>query len=163
MEKLEGDFSKELKIIPWWSYVLGTIAFVCMQFVFHVAILRSDKPIPPPGARLFLGLLAGVALFFWFMLLGYVNRDSGRRGMNRALWTLVVIFVPTGIGYIIYFIMRKPLQLPCPYCGAAAEPGFTYCTRCGKALKPSCGNCGAQMRIDDRFCSACGKPTAQTA
>lgn len=162
MEKLEGDFSREVRVIPWWSYVLGAFAFVCMQFVFHVVMLRHPNP-PPPGARALLGLMAGIVLFFWFLLLGYVNRDAGRRGMSRTVWTLLVIFIPNGIGYLIYFLVRKPLQLPCPACGTNAEPGFTYCTKCGKALKPSCSNCGAGLRLDDKFCPACGKPVAQTA
>ncbi|MBI2679162.1 MAG: zinc ribbon domain-containing protein [Candidatus Koribacter versatilis] len=163
MDKLESDFSKELKIIPWWSYLLGSIAFLCMQFVFHVAILHSEKVPPPPAVRSLLGVVTGLALAVWFMLLGYVNRDAGRRGMNRALWTFLVIIIPNGIGYIIYFIMRKPMQVPCPHCGASAEPGFTYCTKCGKALKPSCASCGAQMRPGDAFCPSCGKAAAPSA
>jgi len=162
MPKAENDFSKELRIIPWWSYVLGAFAFLCMQFVFYVVILRDPNP-PPLPVRALLGTVVGFALVVWAMLLGYVNRDAGRRGMNRALWTIVVILIPNGIGYIIYFIMRKPLLLACPFCGASAEPGFTYCAKCGKALKPSCAHCGAQLRPDDKFCPACGKPVAQSA
>jgi quinol-cytochrome oxidoreductase complex cytochrome b subunit len=158
MEKLESDFSRELKIIPWWSYLLGVVLFFCIQFVFHVAILHSEKVPPPPGVRVLLGLVIGFALFVWAMLLGYINRDAGRRGMNRALWTVLVIIIPNGIGYLIYFIVRRPLQLACPFCGASAEPGFIYCAKCGKALKPACSSCGAQMRPDDKFCPACGKP-----
>jgi quinol-cytochrome oxidoreductase complex cytochrome b subunit len=163
MQKLEGDFSQELRIIPWWSYVLGGIAFLCMQFVFHVAILHSEKVPPPPAVRSLLGVVIGLALVVWCMLLGYVNRDAGRRGMNRALWTILAIVIPNGIGYIIYFVVRKPLQLPCPQCGAAAEPSFTYCTKCGKALKPACSQCGAALRPDDKFCPACGKAVGQPA
>ena len=162
MEKLEGDFSKEVRIVPWWSYLLGALGFMCVQLVFHVAILRHPNP-PTPPVRALIGLLLGLLLFGWFMLLGYVNRDAGRRGMSRALWTVLVIVIPNFLGYLVYFLVRKPLHIPCPYCGAPAEPGFTYCTKCGKALKPSCSNCGAQLRPEDRFCPACGKPVGQPA
>lgn len=156
MQKVGSDFSKELRIIPWWAYLLGLAAFACMQFVFHVVIMRESNP-PPAAVRGLLGVVIGLAMVFWAMLLGYVNRDAGRRGMNRALWTVLVIVIPNGIGFIIYFILRKPLQLACPYCGALAESDHTYCTSCGRALKPTCANCGAAVRPGDKFCPSCGK------
>jgi hypothetical protein len=29
--------------------------------------------------------------------------------MNSLVWTLLVIFIPNGIGFIIYFLTRQPL------------------------------------------------------
>ena len=162
MQKLEGDFSREIRIIPWWAYLLGLLGFACMQFVFNVVILREPNP-PPAAARVFLGLLVGFILMFYFLLVGYVNQDSGRRGMSRALWTLIAIFVPNAIGFLIYFLMRKPLQLPCPHCGATMEPGFAYCSKCGKALKPTCPHCGVALQTADAFCPACGKSVTPSA
>src|SRR4051812_5515411 len=156
MEKVEGGFSRELRIIPWWSYVLGGFAFICIQMVVNVMFHRSHNP-PPPEMRTFLGLLFGFVATIYFMVLGYVNRDAARRGMSSALWTIIAIFVPNAIGFILYFLMRKPLQLPCPHCGARVEPGFAYCNKCGKPLKPSCPHCGAAIRTTDAFCPACGK------
>src|SRR5512138_223517 len=129
------DLGQELQLVPWWSYLLGGIAFLCMQFVFHVAILHSEKIPPPFGVRVFLGVLTGLALGAYFMLLGYVNVDAGRRGMSRTLWTLIVIFIPNGIGYIIYFLMRKPLGFGCGQCGTHNSPGATFCRKCGNRLK----------------------------
>ena len=162
MQKLEGDFSREIRIIPWWAYLLGLLGFACMQFVFNVVILREPNP-PPAAARVFLGLLVGFILMFYFLLVGYVNRDAGRRGMSRGLWTLIAIFVPNGIGFLLYFLMRKPLQLPCPHCGATMEPGFAYCSKCGKALKPTCPHCGVALHTADAFCPACGKSVTPSA
>jgi predicted amidophosphoribosyltransferase len=113
--------------------------------------------------RWLLALITGLALGVWFMLLGYVNVDAGRRRMGRTLWTLIAIFVPNGIGYLIYFLMRKPLQLPCPHCASANESAAKYCTKCGKPLKPTCTQCGAALRPGDVFCPSCGKPAAPSA
>ena len=154
------DFSNELKLIPWWSYLFGAIAFLCMQFLFHVVIPRHPNP-PPEGVRLFLSTLTGLALGAYFMLLGYVNVDAGRRGMSRTLWTIIVIFIPNGIGYIIYFLMRKPLGFGCLQCGTQNDPNATFCRKCGNRLKPVCSKCGASLDPADAFCTACG--TAVTA
>src|SRR5205085_7035568 len=113
-----SDFGEELKIIPWWSYFLGSIAFLCMQILFHVVIAHHHPNPPPEGVRFAFALASGLVLGVYFMLLGYVNVDAGRRGMSRTLWTVIVIFVPNGIGYLIYFLMRAPLQTGCPNCSA---------------------------------------------
>ncbi len=153
------DLGQEIRLVPWWSYLLGGIGFVCMQFVFNVVILHGHEVPPPAGLRVFLGLLTGFVLAAYLMLLGYVNVDAGRRGMNRTLWTLVVIVIPNLIGYLIYFFLRKPLQLPCPQCGTLGDSGATFCRKCGNRLKPACQACGASIEPGDAFCAACGKPT----
>jgi hypothetical protein len=33
-----------------------------------------------------------------------------------------VIFVPNAIGFILYFLMRDPLRVNCPKCGAVIDP-----------------------------------------
>ena len=162
MQKQSGGFSGEVRLIPWWAYLLGLLSFACIQYVFNVAMLNEPHPASAP-VRLCVGLLLGTVLFFYFLLVGYVNQDSGRRGMSRALWTLIAIFVPNGIGFLIYFITRKPLELPCPQCGAAMPPGSAYCSKCGKALKPTCPHCGAALQTADAFCPACGKSVTRSA
>jgi len=157
------DFSSELKLVPWWSYLFGGIAFLCMQFLFHVVIPHQGHNPPPEGVRVLLGLITGLALGAYFMLLGYVNVDAGRRRMSRTLWTLIVIFIPNGIGYIIYFLMRKPLGLGCPQCGAQNEQNATFCGKCGNRLKPVCSKCGASLDSRDSFCTACGTPVTTKA
>src|SRR5689334_12892470 len=72
------------------------------------------------------GIVTMVSVFFAFFIFmtAYVNRDASRRGMNSALWTiLILIFLPTWglIGFVIYFLMREPLPYPCPQCSARSE------------------------------------------
>ena len=75
-------------------------------------------------------------------MIGYVYADSKRRGMNSLLWTLLVIFVPKALGFIVYFLLRKPLLIPCPNCGTEVGSDFAYCPKCGHALAPTCSHCG---------------------
>ena len=75
----------------------------------------------------------------YFLLIGYVNQDAKRRDMGQVLWTLLVIFIPNGMGFLAYFLLRKPLVRYCPKCGDRVETGFHFCAKCGCELSPSCG------------------------
>ena len=164
MTREEIRIGKEIKLIPTWAWILAPAVFLCMQWVFHV-LIAADKNPPPLAFRVVFGTIAGVALAFYVLLIGYVNRDSGRRGMNRTLWTLLVLFIPNGIGFIIYFLIRQPLLLGCPQCGTRVEPGFNFCPKCHFNLTPTCPHCNRPVRPGDAFCPYCGqelKAPAQT-
>jgi len=110
--------------------------------------------------------LAGVVAFVWFMmscivlLIGYVNRDARRRGMNSALWTLLVIILlpaSTFIGFLIYFLMREPLPYACPLCSKMVGARFNFCPNCKCNLHPSCPNCKREVVETDKFCPYCAQ------
>src|SRR3984957_10602829 len=79
----------------------------------------------------FLGLLAGVVIAIWILGVGYVNADARRRGMPPILWTLIVVFIPNLLGFLLYFALRRPIALPCPHCGQATTAGQRFCAWCG--------------------------------
>ena len=37
----------------------------------------------------------------------YVWRDAKRRRMNAVLWTIIAVFAPTLIGFIVYLLVRS--------------------------------------------------------
>jgi hypothetical protein len=95
----------------------------------------------------------------WILLIGYVNRDAKRRGMNSTLWTLLcVILMPAylALGFIIYFLVREPLPYACPKCAATVGPRFNFCPSCKCDLHPSCPQCRREIVETDRFCPNCG-------
>jgi predicted amidophosphoribosyltransferase len=92
----------------------------------------------------------------YVVMIGYVNQDAGRRGMSRLLWTLISIFVPNGLGFILYFVLRKPLTVHCQQCEAEVEPGFSFCPRCRYRLRPVCPHCQRSVDLGDKFCPYCG-------
>jgi hypothetical protein len=107
------------------------------------------------------GLVTLVSLFFasFIFMLAYVNRDASRRGMNSALWTiLVLIFMPTWglIGLVIYLLMREPLPYPCPECATTVNARFNFCPNCKCNLHPSCPQCKREVGELDKFCPHCG-------
>lgn len=150
------NLNEEVKLVPWWAWGLAGMAFICMQWVFHVYIVGHEHNPPPPGVRGLMGFLIGVILAIYFLLLGYVNVDSKRRGMNRVAWTLIVMLVPNAIGYILYFFLRQPIQGSCPACGAGVQSGFNFCPKCNHKLVPTCPQCQRALRPGDTFCPYCG-------
>jgi len=139
---------------PWWLIALAVVGFLGAQALGHFVTL-SDPP--PLGVRIFLLPFAGLIVAFYILVAGYVNRDAKRRGMNSLIWTLLVIFIPNAIGFIIYFLTRRPLVQQCPECSARIQSGFTYCPKCSYKLTPTCPKCDRSVATTDVFCPYCGK------
>lgn len=157
------DLAEEIRIVPPVAFVIAAIAFGCIQWVFHFLMLTHERNPPPFAFRLFMGLFIGVLVATVVVLIGYVNADSARRGMNRVLWTLLVIFIPNALGFILYFFVRQPLRTPCPKCGGVVQPGFHYCPNCQFRLVPTCLSCGFALQPEFRCCPGCGKPVGVNA
>jgi hypothetical protein len=79
----------------------------------------------------FLAVLAGAVIASWILGVGYVNADARRRGMPPILWTLIVVFIPNLLGFLLYFALRRPIALPCPQCGQPTMAGQRFCSWCG--------------------------------
>lgn len=171
-EKLR--FWDEFRIIPRWVIVLVVVLFLLAQGVALLVNLtapeRGDQIFPPEltehghivlASFALAGIVTLMSIFFAFLifLVAYVNRDAARRGMNSALWTiLMLIFFPTWglIGLVIYLLMREPLPYPCPQCSASVSARFNFCPNCKSNLQPSCPNCKREVAELDKFCPYCG-------
>ncbi len=78
-----------------------------------------------------LGLLVGVVIAIWILGLGYVYADAQRRAMPPILWTLIAVFIPNLLGFLLYFALRRPIALPCPHCGQPTTAEQRFCSWCG--------------------------------
>jgi len=165
MNQVKSHFRSELAIIPPVARVIAVVAFAIMQIcllgLLPHFVNRSE--IPPMPFMVLISLVGGAVLGIIVLMVGYVYADSKRRGMNALLWTLLVIFVPKAMGFIAYFLLRKPLLIPCPNCGTEVGSDFRYCPKCGHALTPSCSHCGRSISSGDVCCPYCGKPVATAA
>jgi len=164
MNRRKTNYQEEFGIVPGFMVPVAIIGFACIMFLFLNYMPVHDPHAPPFPARLLLGVLVGGVVAAYLLLIGYVNQDAKRRDMGQVLWTLLVIFIPNGIGFLAYFLLRKPILQPCPQCGAKADRGFQYCPACGCGLAPTCGHCGRAVERDYVCCPYCGKtlvaPTA---
>jgi len=160
-------FSEEFRIVPRWLKVLCLVLYV-IAVVLAILIttylpdarledLKSDAALATLAA---VGIVTGVGFFIaaFLLMLGYVNRDAKRRGMNSLLWTLLVLVLSpgyVGIGFIIYFLIREPLPYPCPRCSQPVGPRFNFCPNCKCDLHPSCPNCKHEIAETDKYCPYC--------
>lgn len=151
----KGVLAREIKVLPWWAWGLAAIVFVAAQWYFNLELIRHPHP-PPAWSLPLFGILAGVCAAAYLLLIGYVNRDSKRRGMSPTLWTLVAILVPNLLGILLYFVLRKPLVHACPQCGSAVQAGFNFCPSCSYKLAPSCPQCRRIVDVNDAYCPNCG-------
>jgi hypothetical protein len=156
-EEGEGD---SLKMIPLWSIVLAIAVFVGSMYFFNHA--------PPPHRRpgslpmhLIMGYTTGAALASYVLLVGYVSRDVKRRNMSAALWMLVVVVMPGGIGAVVYFLLRQPILIRCPNCTTELTAGVHFCPQCRFQVAPVCGQCFRGVQITDAYCPQCGHDVAE--
>jgi hypothetical protein len=165
-------FWQEFKLVPrwlvWTVVLLFLIAQVIGQIVLHVQLANHQQVFGPeldndPGAAgaALVGIITGVSLMFAIIIfmVGYVNRDAKRRGMNSTLWTFLVLVLMPGylvLGFIIYLLMREPLPYNCPQCGTTVGARFNFCPNCKCNLHPSCPQCKREVAETDKFCAYCG-------
>ncbi|MCL6565861.1 MAG: zinc ribbon domain-containing protein [Acidobacteriia bacterium] len=151
-------FREEIKIIPNLAWVIGFLLYAGL-FLFLAMFVLRQEPEPagwPLVAKAALAIVVPLPLFMFVLLIGYVYADAKRRRMNHVLWTLLAIFIPNGLGIILYFILRDPAPTPCPNCGMMTGKGFAFCPSCGFALAPRCPSCGRGVEAKWTYCGYCG-------
>lgn len=166
-------FWDEFLIIPrWLMWLVAALYLVAVGVAITVNLAARKNPYgnemfpwqfrdnPVLASFALAGIVTAVSLVMAIMifLVAYVNRDAKRRGMNYALWTLlVVVLLPawTFVGFLIYFLMREPLPYDCPQCGKSVGARFNFCPNCKCNLHPSCPNCKQEVVETDKFCPFC--------
>jgi len=155
MSEKKTQISEEIRLIPWWAFGLAVVLFVGIQVALHMFGFRGEHNPPPFPLRVLFPVLAGTIVAFVVLGVGYVNRDAKHRNMNSALWTVLVIFIPNAIGFILYFLLRQPLLVPCPQCGTLANSSFNFCPKCKYNLRPTCPACSRAIQAGNTFCPYC--------
>ena len=161
-------FRNEFRIVPSWLKILCIALYVIAVGITIVVVrhypdtrmadLKDDVATATVAA---IGAVTAVAIVVsaFVLMLGYVNRDAKRRGMNSVLWTFLVLVLSSGsagaLGFILYFLIRDPLPYACPRCSQLVGPRFNFCPNCRSDLNPNCPNCRREISETDKFCPYC--------
>ena len=158
MTQRNSTFSDELRIIPMGWNVAAIVTF-CVCEIFFVRLVphwaHHDLPRQPWWGLI--GFLGATICALMVALIGYVYADAKRRGMNAVLWVVLIILIPKPVGFIAYFLLRKPLLQYCPQCGEPIRADFHFCPKCHYALSPTCNRCGRPLGANYAFCPYCGQ------
>jgi len=156
------SLQNQIRVIPPVAKALAVLAYLGVAIgLIAIAIPQSRNTSSlPKGGQVVLGLFAATIPAIYVLLLGYIYGDARRRRMRYVVWTLLAIFIPNAIGIILYFILRDPLPVFCPRCGASVKAGFTFCPQCATALQPVCAQCGRAIERNWPHCPNCGAATA---
>jgi hypothetical protein len=157
-----SGFFQELRIIPRIVWPIALLAAGTGSASLFFAVIPNDQLLSksPLAARITVAAAPAFFIFATVLLIGYINADARRRGMRYVMWTLLAIFVPNGIGYILYFVLRDPILVSCPKCGIKARPGFVFCPQCGAEISPACPACKRQVETGWNRCASCGMELA---
>jgi RNA polymerase subunit RPABC4/transcription elongation factor Spt4 len=137
--------------MAWW---IASLVFLVM-FMLMNWIIPWDSNVPQ-AVRILVPVIPPLALAAWTLVIGYVYGDARRRAMRYVLWTLLAIFLPNGIGVILYFILRDPIPGYCSKCGSLAKQGHAFCPGCGASILPSCSQCHRAGQPGWSHCAWCG-------
>jgi len=167
----KSKFTEELRIIPRWL-VWTCVTVYILALLFGIlgnlyAMKTGEGAFPELRNQPALSSLAlagaitavAISLSATLFMFGYVYRDAKRRGMNAALWTIVVLILSPGygvLGLIIYLLIREPLPYPCPQCATSVSARFNFCPNCKTNLHPACTRCQREVNDTDKFCPYCG-------
>jgi hypothetical protein len=116
-------------LIPTGAKILAAFAFVAPAILLFF-FFDEHKTIGPGSA---MGAGMGVIAAAFILLAGYVYADSSRRGMPPIPWTALALLIPNGVGFVLYFLLRKPIQHPCSNCASGVAQDAPFCSKCGQS------------------------------
>jgi hypothetical protein len=120
--------NEDERMIPVWSIIVASVAFVLVEYYFWMVAPEQRLHAPLPlGFRIYFNLSWGVLIALYFLMLGYISKDSPRRGMSARFWMLICFVMPGGIGAVLYFLLRTPLVSTCAACGTHVQSDFHFC------------------------------------
>ena len=127
------------KMIPAAAKILAAVAYLAIVLFFFF-FLDEHKAI---GFGTLVGGVIGAIPAAFILLAGYVYADARRRGMPAIAWTALALLIPNGVGFVLYFLLRKPILYPCSNCGCGVAQDAGFCSKCGRpqvniGVQPAC-------------------------
>jgi hypothetical protein len=138
-------------LLPRPAMVIAALAVPIWLFYFASSqgrfFLASKGFLSAMPDAIWFGLTFGVFTAAFFLAIGYVYADAKRRHMPAWAWVIAASFIPNFVGFILYFLFRGPLFVPCSSCGKPIRRGEAFCSRCGCSQDSSVGSSTTDDRI----------------
>ena len=152
---------EQLKVIPRTGWVIALLIY--MGFAIGAGFIGwGNAPFGLWGYGIAV-IAAPLIPAVYVLLVSYIYGDASRRGMRAVPWTLLAIFIPSALGIILYFLLRRDFCDLCPNCGEAAGPGFSFCPYCGSSIKRKCPQCRHPVDSEWFNCPHCGTVLVRSA
>ncbi len=123
------------KAVQVWAVAIVSVAVLIGLAVGCYAVANGEG-LRPMFAYASAALATGMVIAIWLLCLGFVYADAGRRGMRAAGWMLVAMLMPNLLGFLLYFVMRRPLAAPCVSCSREIPVDQPFCSWCGSSRAP---------------------------
>jgi hypothetical protein len=121
-------------LIPIGAKVAAALVFLAIVAGLNWFFVdRNTLGLAEVGLVTIIGAMGGLFAAAYVLLAGYVYADASRRGMPAIAWTALTVLVPNAIGFVLYFLLRKPIVHPCPNCGCGVAQDAAFCSRCGQS------------------------------
>ena len=121
-------------LIPIGAKVAAALVFLAIVAGLNWFFVdRNTLGLAEVGLVTVIGSIGGLFAAAYVLLAGYVYADASRRGMPAIAWTALTVLVPNAIGFVLYFLLRKPIVHPCPNCGCGVAQDAAFCSRCGQS------------------------------
>jgi hypothetical protein len=137
-------------ILPRSAMAIGALAIPIWVAYFASSqgrsLLASKGFLNTTPEALWFGLTFGVFTAAFFLALGYIYGDAKRRQMPAWAWVIAAFLIPNLIGFILYFLFRRPLLGPCSSCRKPIRRGEAFCSHCGCSQSASIGRITADNR-----------------
>jgi len=122
-------------ILPRFAMAIAALAIPSCGVYFASSqgryVLASQGFLSAMPDALWFGFTFGVFTAAFFLALGYIYGDAKRRQMPAWAWVIAAALIPNLIGFILYFVFRKPLLAPCRSCGKPIRGEEAFCSHCG--------------------------------
>ena len=122
-------------VLPQSAMVIAALAIPIWVVYFATSLgrslLASKGFLSTMPDALWFGLTFGVFTAAFFLALGYIYEDAKRRDMPAWAWVIAAFLIPNLIGFILYFLFRRPLLGTCSSCGKPIREGEAFCPHCG--------------------------------